>query len=302
MTENDENNVLSEDGGSTLPPQPLEAEKSLIKTLKRAAPFAAGIAAFLLGLLLLAPLESYAYLALRQLAASGVHVDVSDLSLSPFGRFKAEGIKIPIGQDPEKQTALKIAEAKGKVALLDLLNDKYDSTFEAIIVSFAKGDLSLKVDSIELTTALEQVKGGGTTKVLNGNISLQATAAQVTYKENKYLKEEIVIPFLQIVFKIKAQQNTFTIETGEAMGRLLNAQVKGSVSFGQQQDLNLNIVLKLTNEFFEKYQDKDPRTLLKFAGILQDDGRIEFNIRGTTAQPIIEPVTVKAATPGAPPQ
>jgi hypothetical protein len=83
---------------------------------------------------------------------------------------------------------------------------------------------------------------------------------------------------------------------------LLSAQVRGSVSLGQQQDLNLNIILKLTNEFFEKYQDKDPRTLLKFAGILQDDGRIEFNVRGTTAQPIIEPVTVKGGAPGAPPQ
>lgn len=300
MTENDDNQSLNENGETPLPPQPLEADKSLIKTLKRAAPFAAGIVAFLVGLLLLPPLESYAYLALRQLAASGVQVDVSDLSLSPFGRFKAEGIKIPLGQDPEKQTALKIAEAKGKVALLDLLNDRYDATLEAVIISFAKGDLSLKIDSVELTTALEQVKGGGTARVLNGNISFQATAAQVTYRENKYLKEEIVIPFLQVTFKLKAQQNNFAIETGEAMGRLVNAQVRGSIAFGQQQDLNLNIVLKLTNEFFEKYQDKDPRTLLKFAGILQDDGRIEFHIRGTTAQPIVEPVTVKA--PGAPPQ
>lgn len=300
MTENDDNNELGENGTGTLPPQPLEADKSLVKTVKRAMPFVAGILAFLVGLLLLAPLESYAYLALRQLAASGVHVDITDLSLSAFGRFKAEGIKIPIGQDPEKQTALKIAEAKGKVSLLDLLSDKYDSTLEAVIISFSRGDLSLKVDSIEFTSVLEQAKGGGTTKVLNGNISLQATAAQVTYKETKYLKEEIVIPFLQVTFKLKAQQNTFTVETGEAMGRLVNAQVRGSFSLGQQQDLNLNIVLKLTNEFFEKYQDKDPRTLLKFAGILQDDGRIEFNIRGTTAQPIVEPV--KAITPGAPPQ
>ena len=104
-----------------------------------------------------------------------------------------------------------------------------------------------------------------------------------------------------MVLKARAQQNVIAIETGEAMGRLINAQIKGSVTLGAQTDLNLNVILKPTNEFFEKYQDKDLRTLLKFANILQDDGRIEFNVRGTINQPIVEPVLAKAATPPAAP-
>lgn len=295
MTEND----LNEE--STTPPAPPETERSIARTLKRIAPFAAGIAAFLFGLLIFAPLESYAYIALRQMGTSGIQIEVGDLNLSTFGRFKAESIKIPLGGDGDKQGALKIAETKGRIALLGAISgDKYDAEAEAVILSFAKGDFSLKIDSLELNSALDHVKSGGTGRVLNGSLSLTAESAQVTYKETKFLKEEIVIPFLKIVLKCRAQQNNIAIESGEAMGRLINAQIKGSVTLGQQTDLALNIVLRPTNEFFEKYQDKDPRTLLKFAGILQDDGRIEFNIKGTLAQPIIEAVTVKPAIPGIP--
>ncbi len=297
MTENE----LNEDPDSVTPPSPPEADRSIARTLKRIAPFAAGIAAFLIGVLLFAPLEAYAFLALRQMGASGVHIEIGDLALSTFGRFKAESLKIPLSGDSDKQGVLKIAEAKGRISLLGaIMGDKYDAEIEAVILSFSKGDFSLKIDSLELVSALEQVKSGGTQKVLNGNVSLTAESAQVTYRENRFLKEEIVIPFLKIVLKCRAQQNNIAIETGEAMGRLINAQIRGSVTLGAQTDLNLNITLRPTNEFFEKYQDKDPRTLLKFAGVLQEDGRIEFNVKGTMAQPVIEAVTVKPAIPGVP--
>ena len=74
-------------------------------------------------------------------------------------------------------------------------------------------------------------------------------------------------------------------------------QIRGSVTLGPQTELSLNLVLKPTDEFYQKYQDKDLRTLLKFANILQDDGRIEFNVRGTLTQPIVEPVLAKTAAP-----
>ena len=73
------------------------------------------------------------------------------------------------------------------------------------------------------------------------------------------------------------------------------------MTLGPQSELSLNLVLRPTDEFYQKYQDKDLRTLLKFANILQDDGRIEFNVRGTINQPIVEPVLAKAATPPAAP-
>lgn len=292
MTENETSEELT-------PPAPPEADKSWQHTLKRAAPFLAGFVAFLVGIIWFAPLEAYTLLALRQLGASGYHVEVGDLSLSTFGRFKVQSLKVPLSGENDKQGILKIAEAKGRVALLSAaLGDKYDTSTEAVILSFAKGDFSLKIDSLEILTALEQGKSGGTGKTLNGTLSVQAESAQVTYKENKYLKEEIVVPFLKIVLKAKAQQNTITIETGEAMGRLINAQIRGTVTLGTQTDLNLNLILKPSEEFYQKYQDKDPRTLLKFANILQDDGRIEFNIKGSVAQPAIEAVT---ATPPRPP-
>lgn len=298
MTENE----VSEETGE-LPPPPPEAERSLAHTLKRIAPYAAGLAAFLFGLLIFAPLEAYAYIALRQFGSGGTHIDIGELSLSVFGKFKAQSIKVPLSGDSEKGGVLKIAEAKGRTSLFGILSgDKYDAKAEAIILSFSKGDFGLKVDSLELVSELTQTKSGGTTKAMNGTISLQAEAAQVTYRENKYLKEEIVVPFLKIVIKARAQQNNIQIETGEAMGRLLNVQMRGSLSVGNQTDLNLNLTLKPTNEFYEKYQDKDLRTLLKFANLLHEDGRIELNIRGTLAQPVVEPVTVKtaAAVPGAP--
>lgn len=287
-----------ENGEELVPAAPPQADRSWQSTLKRLAPYSAGLAAFFLGLLIFAPLEAYARLALRQLGASGVHVDVGDLSLSILGRFRAESIKIPIGSESDKQAALKIAEATGKVGILGaLIGDKYDAQAEAVIFSFAKGDFSLKIDSLEITSALEHARSGGTAKTLNGTIQIEAQSAQVAYKENKFLKEEIVIPFLKVTFKAKAQQNVIAIETGEAMGRLINAQIRGSVTLGTQTELNLNVILKPTNEFFEKYQDKDLRTLLKFANVLQDDGRIEFNIRGSMAAPAVEAVTVKSATP-----
>jgi len=288
----------SENSEELVPASPPQTERTWQATLKKLSPYAAGFVAFLIGLLIFAPLEAYAMLALRQLGASGVHVDIGDLSLSVFGRFKAESIKVPFGNETDKQAALKIAEAKGKISTLGvLLGDKYDAHAEAVIFSFSKGDFNLKIDSLEITSALEQVKSGGTQKSLNGSLQIEAESAQVTYKENKFLKEEIVIPFLKIVLKAKAQQNVIGIETGEAMGRLINAQIKGSVTMGQQTDLNLNVILKPTNEFFEKYQDKDLRTLLKFANVLQDDGRIEFNIRGSMAAPVVEAVTVKSTNP-----
>lgn len=295
MTENELNEETS------TPPAPPETDKSIARTLKKIAPFAAGIAAFLIGLLIFAPLEAYAFLALRQMGAGGIHIEIGDLTLSTFGKFNAQSIKVPLSGDSEKQGVLKIAEAKGRVGLLGaIMGDKYNADAEAVILSFSKGDFSLKIDSLEINSALEQAKSGGTGKLLNGSLSVTAESAQVTYKENKYLKEEIVIPFLKIVLKCRAQQNNIGIESGEAMGRLINAQIRGSVTLGQQTDLNLNIILRPTNEFFEKYQDKDPRTLLKFAGILQDDGRIEFNVKGTMAQPVIEAVTVKPSIPGLP--
>ncbi|AFM14572.1 hypothetical protein [Turneriella parva] len=287
-----------ENSEELVPATPPQVERTWQATLKKASPYAAGVAAFLIGLLIFAPLEAYAMLALRQLGASGVHVDIADLSLSVFGRFRAESIKIPFGNETDKQAALKIAEAKGKISTLGiLLGDKYDAHAEAVIFSFAKGDFGLKIDSLEITSALEQTKSGGTQKTLNGSFQIEAESAQVTYKENKFLKEEIVIPFLKVTLKATAQQNVLKIDQGEAMGRLINAQIRGSVSMGTQTELSLNIILKPTNEFFEKYQDKDLRTLLKFANVLQDDGRLEFNVRGTMAAPVVEPVTVKSATP-----
>jgi type II secretion system protein N len=291
MTENERNEEL-------VPAAPPQVERNWQTTLKQIAPYAAGFVAFLFGLLVFAPLEAYAMLALRQLSASGIHVDVAEMSLSAFGRFNAQSIKIPFGTAADKQAALKIAEAKGRISLLGaLMGDRYDANAEAVILSFTKGDFGLKIDSLEITSALEQSKSGGTGKTLNGTLALQADLAQATYKENKFLKEEIVVPFMKIVFKLRAQQNQIAIETGEAMGRLINAQVKGSITMGTQTELNLNIVLKPTNEFYEKYQDKDLRTLLKFANILQDDGRIEFNVRGNLGAPIVEAVTLKAGLP-----
>ncbi len=283
-------------------PTPAEPERTWQSVLKRFAPFLAGLAAFLVGLVWFAPLEAYTILALRQLAASGYHVEVGDLSISAFGHFKVESLKIPLAGDTDKQGTLKIAEAKGRVALLSaLLGDKYDLTTEAVILSFAKGDFALKIDSLEIRSLLEQTKSGGTGKLLNGTVSIEAESAQVTYKENRYLKEEIVVPFLKIVLKASAQQNQVAIESGEAMGRLVNAQIRGSLNLGAQTELNLNLVIKPTEEFYQKYQDKDPKTLLKFANILQDDGRIEFNIKGTIAQPVVEPVTAVAVKPPAAP-
>jgi type II secretion system protein N len=299
MTENDATDQPSE---LTPPPQPGDLDKSWQKTLKRIAPFAAGFTAFILGLLIFAPLESYAYLALRQLGATGVHVEIGELKLSTFGKFKAQSIRIPLGNSGDNQAALKIAEAKGNIGLVAALRDKYNGKAEAVILSFSKGDIDLKIDSLEITADLEQKKSGGTTKALNGTISLQATAAKVAYKENKYLHEEIVVPFLQIVLKLRVQNNIIAIETGEAMGRLVNAQIKGSITLGPQTELNLNLLLQPTDEFYQKYQDKDPKTLLRFAGVLQDDGRIELNIKGTLAQPSIQAVS-KPAIPGVvPPQ
>jgi len=295
MTENEVNE-------EPLPPAPAEPDRSWQSKLKRIAPFAAGLAAFTVGLLLFAPLEAYAYLALRQAGASGLHVDVSDLSLSIFGKFKAQSIKIPLSTDAEKGGVLKIAEAKGSASLLGFLTgDKYDATAEAVIFSFVKGDFAIKIDSLEIVSALSHVKTGGTAKALNGNLSITAESAQITYKETKYLKEDIVVPFLKIVLKCRAQDNRIGIETGEAMGRLINMQIRGSVTLGPQNELSLNLVLRPTDEFYQKYQDKDLRTLLKFANILQDDGRIEFNVRGTINQPIVEPVLAKTTTPPAAP-
>lgn len=291
MTENEVNE-------EPLPPAPAEPDRSWQSKLKRIAPFAAGLAAFALGLLLFAPLEAYTYLALRQAGASGVHVDISDLSLSVFGKFKAQSIKIPLSADAEKGGVLKIAEAKGNASLLGFLTgDKYDATAEAVILSFSRGDFGIKIDSLEIISALNQAKTGGTTKSLNGNLSLVAESAQVTYKETKFLKEDIVVPFLKVMLKCRAQDNRIGIETGEAIGRLINMQIRGSVTLGPQTELSLNLVLKPTDEFYQKYQDKDLRTLLKFANILQDDGRIEFNVRGTLNQPIVEPVLAKTAAP-----
>ncbi|MFO1472952.1 MAG: hypothetical protein U1F27_18190, partial [Turneriella sp.] len=171
------------------------------------------------------------------------------------------------------------------------------ATAEAVILSFSRGDFGIKIDSLEIISALNQVKTGGTTKSLNGNLSLVAESAQVTYKETKFLKEDIVVPFLKVMLKCRAQDNRIGIETGEAIGRLINMQIRGSVTIGPQTELSLNLVLKPTDEFYQKYQDKDLRTLLKFANILQDDGRIEFNVRGTLNQPIVEPVLAKTAAP-----
>ena len=284
-----------------LPPAPAEADRSWQSRLKRIAPYAAGLAAFAVGLLLFAPLEAYAYLALRQAGTSGLHIDVSDLSLSVFGKFKAQSIKVPLSADAEKGGVLKIAEAKGNASLWGFLSgDKYDATAEAVILSFSRGDFGIKIDSLEIVSALTQAKTGGTTKALNGNLSITAESAQVTYKETKYLKEDIVVPFLKIVLKCRAQENRIGIETGEAMGRLINMQIRGSVTLGPQTELSLNLVLRPTDEFYQKYQDKDLRTLLKFANILQDDGRIEFNVRGTLNQPIVEPVLAKTSAPVAP--
>lgn len=291
MTENDRNEEL-------VPAAPPQVERNWQSTLKQLAPYAAGFVAFLFGLLVFAPLESYAMLALRQLSASGIHIDVGEISLSAFGKFNAQSIKIPFASGTDKQAALKIAETKGRLSLLGaLMGDRYDATAEAVILSFTKGDFGLKIDSLEITSALTQTKSGGTEKMLNGTLTLQADLAQATYKENKFLKEEIVVPFMKIVFKIKAQQNQIAIETGEALGRLINAQIKGSITLGTQTELSLNIVLKPTNDFYEKYQDKDLRTLLKFANILQDDGRIEFNVRGNISAPIVEAVTLKVGQP-----
>lgn len=292
MTENENTEDLQ------TPAPPPEPERTWQSTLKRFAPVLAGLAAFLVGLVWFAPLEAYTILALRQLAASGYHVEVGDLAISAFGRYKVESLKIPLAGDGDKQGNLKIAEAKGRVALLSaLLGDKYDLTTEAVILSFAKGDFALKIDSLEIKSLLEQTKSGGTGKLLNGTVSIEAESAQVTYKENRFLKEEIVLPFLKIVLKARAQQNQVAIETGEAMGRLVNAQIRGSLNLGPQTELNLNLVIKPTEEFYQKYQDKDPKTLLKFANVLQDDGRIEFNIKGTVAQPVVEPVTAVAVKP-----
>ncbi|MBS0616564.1 MAG: type II secretion system protein GspN [Spirochaetes bacterium] len=279
---------------------PAESEKSLLNRLRRFLPYAVGVGAFILGLVIFAPIEAYAYLALRQLSATGVRVDVEELKLSPFGRFSAESIKIPLGGEQDKQHSFQIAELTGRIALLDaLMSDKFDATADATIISFAKGDFKLKIDTLEIISKLEQSKSGGTHKTMSGSVSLQGESAQATYRENKFLKEDIVLPFLKIILKLRAQQNNFQIETCEAIGRLINAQVKGTFSVGQQTDLNLNIILKPTEEFYQKYQDKDPKTLLKFAGVLQDDGRIEINVRGPLAQLVIETVKAVPAQPSA---
>ncbi|HRP69982.1 MAG TPA: type II secretion system protein GspN [Turneriella sp.] len=298
-----ENELITEglEESASLPTPPTENTRSRKKILLRAIPYLAGFFAFLLGLLFFAPLESYAYLALRQIAGEGTRIEVIDLSLSSFGNFKVQGIQIPLAGTGGKQGLIKIAELKGKISLLNaLFGDKYNSHAEAVIFSFTQGDLSFKIDALELNSNLTLEKSGGTNKLLNGTFDFTAESAQLIYKEKKYLKEEIVIPFLKVTIKCRAQQGNIAVESADAIGRLVNAQIRGSIQVGGQSNLNLNIILRPTDEFFEKYQDKDPRTLLKFAGILQDDNRIELNVRGPMNAPQVTPVTVKPALPTIP--
>jgi len=301
MTKNDLEENFSEEGSSATPTPPAAPQRTLLGTLKKFSPWGAGLLAFLIGIIFFAPLESYAYLALRQLQGDGTRIEVNDLSLSTLGRFKVQGIKIPLTATNSNEGVLKIAEAKGKISLWNaLLGDKYDSHTEAVIFSFHKGDFTLKIDSLEIDSDVSLAKSGGTNKTISGTFGFTAESAQLVYKEKKFLKEEIVIPFLKVNLKCRAQQNNIAIETGDAVGRLVNAQIRGSIQMGPTANLNIDITLRPTNEFFEKYQDKDPRTLLKFAGILQDDDRIELNIRGSMAAPVVTPVKVQGASPFAP--
>ncbi|MCX7632581.1 MAG: type II secretion system protein GspN [Turneriella sp.] len=288
---------MAETENTEIPPPP-EPVKNWYTRLKKITPFLSGLLAFLIGLIWFAPLESYAVLALRHAAASGYHIEFSDLSLSVFGNYHIEGIKIPLGSDSEKPGQIKIAEAKGRAALFGIfLGEKYEFSAEALICSLSKGDFTLKIDSLQLKSNLEAQKSGGTEKLLSGPLELEAEAAQISYKETRFLKEDIVIPFLKIVLKAQARQNQIAIETGEAIGRLVNAQLRGTVTVGPQPELNLVLTLKPTEEFYQKYQDKDPKTLLRIANVLHDDGRIELKIRGSLAQPVVEPVPAAKTQP-----
>lgn len=284
------------------PPPPAEEAPQWQRIAKRLVPFLVGFLAFVFGLLFFAPLEDYALLALRQASATGSSVEIGNLTLSSFGSFKAESLKIPLSGEGENQGLLKIAEVKGDIALFSILfSDTYKSTANAVILSFSQGNFGLKIDSLEAKTDLTQKKSGGTQQAFQGRVSLEGESAQVVYKEMRFLKEEIVVPFLKVILKLRVHENTIAIDECEALGRLASVKIKGSMQMGQQGQLGLNIILKPTDEFYEKYQDKDPRALLRFANVLQDDGRIELNIRGTLSQPQVQPVTVQPAATTAPP-
>ena len=128
--------------------------------------------------------EGYAMLALRQLGASGVHVDIGDLSLSVFGRFRAESIKIPIGTEADKQAAIKIAETKGKIGILGaLLGDKYDARAEAARIiaqareaAEAEAGIAAQRAKEALRDQVAQLAVAGAEKILRKEINAQAHA------------------------------------------------------------------------------------------------------------------------------
>lgn len=284
------------------PPPPIEEAPRWQRIAKRLVPLLVGFLAFVFGLLFFAPLEDYALLALRQASATGPAVEIGNLKLSSFGNFKAESLKIPLSGEGENQGLLKIAEVKGDISLFSILfSDTYKSTANAVILSFSQGNFGLKIDSLEAKTDLTQKKSGGTQQAFQGSVSFEGESAQVVYKEMRFLKEEIVVPFLKVILKLRVHESTIAIDECEALGRLASVKIKGSMQTGAQGQLSLNVVLKPTDEFYEKYQDKDPRTLLRFANVLQDDGRIELNIRGTLSQPQVQPVTVQPTATTTPP-
>ena len=302
--ENNESNTA--ENPSTPPPK-----LTWLQRFAKFAPYVTGLFAFIIGLFLFLPLESFAKLGIQQFTASGINLEFEDLKLSLLGKFSATSVKIPFPEagKPDGGGKFEIAEIKGKLHPFDfLLRDKLDANFETTLVTFNKGDLVIKIDTLNIETIIESVRG--VSRNYNGKMLLGATSLMISYKNVPILKEDVSIPFLQVNVKGKLQQGNLLLETGDAMGRLVNARIQGSISFVNQLDLNLTIHIKLSEEFYQKYKDKDLRTLLKFGRMLHDDDHIEFAIKGPLSALAVAAVEVPipgasppgASTPGVAPQ
>jgi len=289
-----ENNEEITPENSAPPPVKLTWTQRLAKF----APYLVGVLAFFIGLFLFLPVESFAKLGLQQLTSSGVNLELEDLRLSLWGKLSANSVKIPLSDasKPDGGGRFEIAEIKGKIHPLDfLLRDKLDANLEGTLLVFNKGDINIKIDALNIEAVVESIRGAS--RNFNGKIVIGATSLMVSYKNVPMLKEDVSVPFLQVNIKGKLQQGNLALETGDAMGKLINARIQGSISLVNQLDLNLTIRLKLSEEFFQKYQDANLRSLLKFARLLHDDDHIEFTVKGPVSAPAV--VATEVPLPGA---
>lgn len=251
--------------------------------------FSLGFSAFIIGLILLLPVDQWGRLLLRKISSTGIPVDAEQVLFSLGGSLDLinASLRMPGATEP-----LELGSLRSDVDLIQLLFS-------------SKVALDMKLEDLKYQSDLFQLRGGiydtdiqladidKNLEAMSGTVKLTAESIMVSaLEEVPFLNDQLAVRLAVKDLDIQVVGGTLKLQRIDIQSNLFNIKGTGSVQLKAKKAIAIDLQILFSDLFFRKYEESGIKEILAGFQVLQPDQSVSFRLKGNVQKPIFEPVKV----------